>query len=41
VVTEGADSDDGKDEQADDGGDHVLDAEVFHDGWEVGGERCR
>jgi hypothetical protein len=41
VVTEGADSNDGKDEQADDGGDHVLDAEVFHDGWEVGRERRR
>jgi len=32
VVAEGADGDHGKDEQADDGGDHVLDAEVFHDG---------
>jgi len=41
VVAKGADGDHGKDEQADDGGDHVLDAEVFHDGWEVGRERCR
>jgi hypothetical protein len=41
VVAKGADGDHGKDEQADDGCDHVLDAEVFHDGWEVGRERCR
>jgi hypothetical protein len=41
VVAKSADGDHGKDEQANDGGDHVLDAEVFHDGWEVGRERRR
>ena len=41
MVAEGADGNHGEDEQADDGGDHVLDAEIFHVGWEVGGERRR
>ena len=41
MVAKGADGDHGEDEQADDGGDHVLDAEVFHVRWEVGRERCR
>jgi len=36
VVAESADGNDGEDEQADDGGDHVLDAEIFHVGCEVG-----